>query len=334
MQDIFEKLENPANQAASTLQIFSAVRISGTESYRLGRDALGFPCLLIQVEAETDIPAPIKLKHLHVQHSVQCLLHDEKSNRDEQITFSVLRCNSQEEVVRQHFFELAETLVRSLGDVPSAQMLASRVFNFANLFRLMSEPPRRTVQGLWTELFVIARSKDPATLVACWHEEPEDHIDFNAGATRIEVKSSGQRIRRHTFSLEQLIPPPGTSTIIASVYVEPSRGGISLLDLSRSIKAKITNQSLHDRIDQVFYASLGTELENAAKSAFDYELAESSLQFYSANDVPKITGRIAPEVTQIKFRSDLTLIKPLKESVMKKHGGIIKAAIPAESVSI
>jgi hypothetical protein len=86
--------------------------------------------------------------------------------------------------------------------------------------------PRKSVQGLWAELFLMARLRDPSALVAAWHSQLGDLYDFSAGSQRIEVKSAIGRIRRHHFTLEQVLPIPRTRVLIASVLVERGRGYI------------------------------------------------------------------------------------------------------------
>ena len=92
------------------------------------------------------------------------------------------------------------------------------------LFRAMTTPSRKSVQGLWAELFLIAQSRQPTILVDAWHMLPEDRYDFAMDDQRIEVKSFSGSLRQHHFSLEQLQPPEGVKTLIASMLVEGFTG--------------------------------------------------------------------------------------------------------------
>ena len=56
----------------------------------------------------------------------------------------------------------------------------------------------------------------------------EDLYDFNEGNHRIEVKSAQGELRRHHFSLAQLLPPAGTTLAIVSVLVNRAGGGTSI----------------------------------------------------------------------------------------------------------
>ena len=99
------------------------------------------------------------------------------------------------------------------------------------LFRAMSEPPRKSVQGLWAELFVISRSHHPSILIDAWHTMIEDQYDFAMGNQRIEIKSFSGDVRNHHFSLEQLHPPTGVIALVGSILVARSQAGESLHDL-------------------------------------------------------------------------------------------------------
>lgn len=66
------------------------------------------------------------------------------------------------------------------------------------LFRAIAKPARKSLQGLWAELFLISQACQPAILVDAWHTAPEDSYDFAVDNQRIEVKSfSGQICQHH-----------------------------------------------------------------------------------------------------------------------------------------
>ena len=93
----------------------------------------------------------------------------------------------------------------------------------------MSQPTKKALQGLWAELLVIERSKSPAYLLQSWHVSPNDKFDFNDGIDKIEVKSTRNVRRIHTFSLEQLHPNVNANLLIASVFVIETGHGRTIL---------------------------------------------------------------------------------------------------------
>ena len=109
--------------------------------------------------------------------------------------------------MHEFFLRSLHPVIMSLPAVPSREHVSSAVETLVDLFRQISQPPRKTVLGLWAELLIISRSSDPGKLVSCWHSQPEDRFDFASGVDRLEVKAAAGRLKIHHFSLEQLRPP-------------------------------------------------------------------------------------------------------------------------------
>lgn len=65
------------------------------------------------------------------------------------------------------------------------------------LFRAIAKPARKSLQGLWAELFLISRAHQPAILVNAWHTVVEDRYGFAVDNQRIEVKGFSGQIRQH-----------------------------------------------------------------------------------------------------------------------------------------
>lgn len=169
----------------------------------------------------------------------------------------------------------------------------------------MIEPPRKTVQGIWAELFLIHQSKCPEKLVSAWHSIPEEKYDFSSKKVRIEVKSSSMRNRTHHFSHEQLVPPTQCDLYIASVYVEMLSGGKSLEDLLNDILVRLQdNQDLKEKLNLITYSTLGESVDKISNIYYDYELAKDSLRFYNSKDIPKI-GSIPNNIFEIKYKCQL-----------------------------
>ena len=195
------------------------------------------------------------------------------------------------------------------------------------------QPPRKTVLGLWAELFLICQSRDPATLIRCWHAGPEDRFDFADGPQRIEAKAASSRLRIHTFALEQLHPPVGCTAIVASVIVERSAGGQTIADLLDEIRSAVGAPDLLIRLDSVVSQTMGSEWRQANTIAFDRQLAEDSLQFFDSRDIPSVSSNVPPEVTDVHFRVNLTQQSPATSLGLTAHGNLILAATAAaESV--
>ena len=186
--------------------------------------------------------------------------------------FSVVKCVEADDLLHDRFFDAIETLLRSLGETPAAEQLRQVLAGLIELFRLANQPSRGTVQGLWAELWLIAGARDPEVLLDAWHAEPTDAYDFNSGPDRIEVKSAGQRIRRHHFSHRQLTPPAGTRLVICSLFVESSGGGPTVAALIERIRRRVAKPQALRRLDHVVAGTLGADWRIGMGAAFDSEL--------------------------------------------------------------
>jgi hypothetical protein len=187
------------------------------------------------------------------------------------------------------------------------------------------QPPRKTVQGLWAELFLICQSRDPATLIRCWHGVPEDRFDFADGEQRIEVKAASGRVRIHTFALDQVRPPMGCIAI--SILVERSGGGQTASDLLDEVRSRVDRPDLLIRLDSVVAQTVGTEWRQANPIAFDRQLAEDSLRFFDVHDIPSVASDVPPQVSDVHFRVDLTQQSPATRHDLASLGSLICAAI-------
>lgn len=308
---------------------FSALPIPGFEPHRLARNATGDPALLIAADATTDYgsrPPPIQLEHISVQHEVTCRVRN-PTGESQEAPFTVIQFSGGDTHLRSYFLDMCRSLLASLGQTPSAQELHKTVYGLVELFRAMTRPAQKSVQGLWAEVFVLAMASDPVLLAGTWHVSPVDRYDFHGGQDRIEVKSTSGRIRRHRFSLEQLRPPSGTRLIIASMMLEQSSGGVSLRELIEIVHQRLQlAPELQGRIDRVIAETLGESLPRALNVRFDKELARDTLAFFPYERVPTLADPLPLELSEISFVADLSGIESADSSVMTE--GLFEAACP------
>ncbi len=193
-----------------------------------------------------------------------------------------------------------------LGPLPTRQEVNQAIETLIELFTALTSPPRKTTQGLWSELYLIARSLDPIIALESWHLTPAERYDFNSGQQRLEVKSSSNRQRQHHFSLEQLNPPSGTNLLIASIFVEPAAGGASISDLIQQITSRLHSPVLANRLNRIITLTLGSSWRNGLDAQYDQQLAEQSLQFYEPQSIPSINSSLPSGVSSVHFVSDLS----------------------------
>jgi hypothetical protein len=327
LAELFESLGLPA--AEGELPSFSTVVIGGGP-HRLGRDTSGAPTLLVSLPTPTGGNAlpPVELEHIGVQHGVKCRLL-RSGAEPEAATVTLVRCRETERVLRDYFLSVIEGVLPLLGPAPSEARVREVVAALIELFRALELPPRKSIQGLWGELYIIVQATDIAALVGAWHASPEEPYDFIRGAQRIEVKSASGTERYHHFTLVQLHPPAGTLAVIASLFVERAGGGVSLGELLDRARAGVSAYpDLALRLDQVVAASLGQSWRRGLAECFDWERAQESLAFFDADEIPSVRPADVPAgVNDVRFRSGLAEARQLSEERMREHGGLVRAVL-------
>jgi len=301
----------------------------GYERYHVARDAEADPALLITglPGQAPERPAPIVLEHLTVQADIDCVIQRSDGKRWQERCI-VVRCRNGDRRLQEYFLRSVAAVAVAVGREPTSKQIRDAVDTLVELFRAMATAPKKSVQGLWAELFVMWQARDPADLARAWHIRPEERYDFCAGAHRLEVKSASQQRRSHEFSLEQIRPPVTVRVVVASLFVEPSAGGINLRDLAEEVRSSIAGDpGLSLQFDRVLGAALGSAWRNASEGRFDMELAEDSLRFFRSDAIPAVPLPLPSEVTNVHFRSDLGQTEPLDISVLLAEGSIFGAAV-------
>jgi hypothetical protein len=303
LAELFAELEVPGGSGEHSR--FRVRSIPSAASHYVGRDASGFPCILLRGSGDI-VHAPIKLAAIEARFAVPCrVAFADAEERQETLTAVV--CISPDPQSQNYFFHVCETIIRIVGPTPSLVQVVEAVQRLIDLFRRLSQPASRSVIGLIGELYIIYRSQSPVMATRAWRSDDYNRFDFAIDDLRLEVKASGDRVRAHNLSAEQCQPPPGTIGILASLFVERSGGGMSLLELIHEVEDRLVNEEeLILKIQETVAETLGETLPMALSMRFDERLAKTSLQFYDLTTIPAIRGGIPPEVTQVRFRSDLS----------------------------
>lgn len=281
--------------------------------HHVARDYLARPVILLRALRSDIRPATIVLENLRIEHDVHCSITSERNEKIDD-RFTVVQCLAEDEVLQRYFLDLCDALLTKLPLTPSQRDIADRFDQIAMLFRVLEEPSRQSVQGVWGELFLILASVEPIGMIQAWHDDTNERYDFSVGGYRMEVKTSSTRTRRHHFSFEQANPEPGVNCVIVSLFVEPSTGGRTLGSLWDEVRAYATHDSrLRSRIDQVVLGSLGNQWRLAREKAFDEQLASSSMAYFDVHQIPRIS-KLPSGVSEVRFCSDLAAVIPLSEA--------------------
>ena len=135
---------------------------------------------------------------------------------------------------------------------------------------------------------------------AAWHDDPMERYDFAMQRLRLEVKSSGNRMRRHHFSHEQLHPPTDIELWIASVFVERSTAGTDCLELLRRMQSRLSGDAVFE-VESKVMKTLGSDYTKAHEFKFDDELARDSLSFVPVESIPRIPDELPNAISEVRY---------------------------------
>lgn len=309
--------------------LYMAAVVSPYERYRLGKDSKGAPALLIKLDSSQgrNSPPPIRLQHLFVAHGLECEVHHRQSV--ESGTFTVISCVDADRPMETYFLRVLQTLLPILGDNPSPMIINNAVDQLVELFQALRNPPRKTAQGLWAELLIIAEARNAGALVDAWHLMPDDLFDFNRGQYRVEVKSTSGQMRTHHFSLAQLLPPSGTELVVASVLVNRAGAGATIADLVEGIATKLASAPQRVlRLYQVVASTLGDSWHQSTLEMFDRQAACQHLAFFDVSQIPMISPELPKGISNVHFTADLTGKIALSREELKRRGGLFSVLQP------
>ncbi len=327
LTDIFQSLGSTTT--VHNANQFSALPIPEYEQHRLAKDYQGRPILLISVvdDPGQKQPAPIVLEHLTVLHDQKCRVSLQNGSTEEK-QFTVVHCTKEDTTLYSYFLRVASAIITSLDNRPTHSNVVHTMNRLIELFQAMTEPPRKSVRGLWAELFLISRSSRPSVLIDAWHTMIEDRYDFAMDNQRVEVKSFSGDLRCHHFSLEQLHPSKGVIALVSSMLVEQSQAGESIVDLRGKIQNRLGNQLnslLH--VDSIIALTLGSNWRGASESRYDPKLGNESLAFYATSAIPSVRPDVPSAVSRVRFQSNLTGVSTVDLSHYRAIGQLFKAVL-------
>lgn len=323
---LFDKFSELTVPDTENLKLFNALTLVDFPFSKIGINKEGFPVILILSKIDQTYLSQknVRLKYLELSHNLECKVSENGESKFD--NFSVIIFKSVQKNLQNYFLGIAKTLLQSLSKNPTQKEVFETFRHFVEIFRSLSDSPLRTLQGLWAELLIIERAKDPECLLNYWHNIPEEKFDFNADLEKIEVKSNSSLDRIHIFSAEQLDPPNDKQVLIASIFMRQSSKGKSLNDLLSSIQSKITDATLVEKLFYIISKTLGNSVEQSLNIKYDYDLALNSLRYYRHQDISKIEKLSIPlRVSEVKYKSDLSDIKPFDKNDIDNDGILFKA---------
>lgn len=311
--------------------IYAVLEVIGYRSYLIGKDQDGYACLLVETTVGGGRPtSPIRLENLDVQFELKC--HLNRGNEPEESgTFTVIRCRTLDRETVRYFLSICDTIIGMLGDRPKLQDVSASVHRLAAIFQKIQSAPVRSLNGLFGELYIIQHSGSPVSTMAAWRIDEGARFDFSVGDLRLDVKTAAGRVRAHEFSFDQCNPPPGTIAVVASMFIERAPMGLTLHSLIELIEEEVSAYpELVLKLHDVIAATLGNTLGEAMRVAIDTKLTESSLRFYCLEEIPAIRGILPAGVSDVHFRSDLSVLTAASHSNLIARDLAFESLLPRE----
>ena len=296
----FRKLKKPKKAS-----IYNILKIGG--KHKLGKNSYGNPVILIPLNKKYEFSPNIQLKNMTVLFNILCKTHyrGEKSEAN----YVIIELTGSDVSLINPFLRISLLIISLLGENPNRKDITQIVGKFISLFKAINLPPRKTIQGLWAELFLIDSSKNHSSFVDAWHANPIERYDFNFKKFRLEVKSTTNRERIHNFSYEQLNPPANIPLFIVSIFTEESSNGRSINDLMIRIEKKLSKKN-KVKLRLIVLETIGNSEQDLPNMKFDTALAFESLKIFDHKKIPCVCRKhISDRIRDIKFKTDLSGIK-------------------------
>lgn len=326
---VFEKLSSPSACQDGT-DVYSTTPLVEVNDWHLGCNSEGQPAVLLSLGRSSGErrPLSVRLENLRIEHNVKCRIID-VGGESRLSRYSIIQCRSNLQDIQTCFLRVIASETLELRNDATEADLSSLVEHLLALFRFLSGPGSRTIQGLWAELFTISIARNPSSMVKAWHEEPDEKYDFCWNDIRLDVKSTSDRSRRHFVSLEQAYPPPGTHGIFVSLFACKQSGGLSLGDLWDQVLDSLEDLEDKLKVDRICIESLGGGIVEGRSAMFDKETARDSLMYYDANSIPKPSRTMPIGVSKVRFLSDFDFAKQLDFGEVNLKGQLSEWVGPA-----
>jgi hypothetical protein len=186
------------------------------------------------------------------------------------------------------FCTLLEVLIQGLPEHPTASAIHAVVDSLVELLSQKTGNIRDRVKGLFGELYLISESENTLEWVDCWHQEANATKDFSFPEKYLEVKTSESALRKHSFSEAQLVPAKDQKpTLIASVLIQSDPRGENVFDLLSKTKAKLSDIGMQSKLINLFFAVIGTDVEEAGELLFSVIGGRNGIRTYDAGTLPR-----------------------------------------------
>lgn len=310
IRKLLAKLENTN---FDSVEGYNVEDVPGYENHKIGLSVEGAPIFFIKINGDYLVnQVDYNLELISIRFNCKCVL---KLNSIHQFddTYTIIELNSKNEIISEYFSNIILLLITRIGNNPSMSSFKDEIGIILELFVKLNSPSKRTIQGLWAELFLIKESSDPQYLINSWHNNTNDTFDFNDGIDKIEVKSTLSSNREHIISNGQLYPSSNSSLVFCSFLMQESGMGTTIFDLINDIETQLNeDHRCIDKLHSIVFATLGSSIEKSSELYFDFNYAKDNFKIFNYQEIPKIKLEDIPsQITDLKFKCDFSGIPDL-----------------------
>jgi hypothetical protein len=304
---LLKKYKNISKIKNKDIKTYNSVKINQHSKHFLGINSENKVALLFNAtkpKGKTE-----NIKYLNLEHAVPCNIYINK--RKQKINLSILKCDSDNENIKEIFLRSIDNLANSVSNDISEKKIYEMTKSLIELFEKITKNRDKDLIGFWGELFIINLLKSKELLIEAWHPDKKDTFDFLINNHALEIKTTSTNNRIHKFKYEQL-NSKNTSIIIGSIMIRKSRSGMSLLNLKNNILKKINQEHLKSKLQSMYDIMTGskTKLE-LEEIKFTYDYAKNHIKFFNAKLVPRIREDLMSGIKNIKFESNLNGVKSI-----------------------
>tara|TARA_Y100000816_G_C26053976_1_gene552917 strand:- start:95 stop:1054 length:960 start_codon:yes stop_codon:yes gene_type:complete len=282
-------------------------------SHRVAKNSKGLPSILINTKKDDSLVSNYKGANILLRFKENCKIHEENKSS----IFTILSCRSDDDLTIKMFLDICETTISQLNNEPSAKEIKEITNTIIDLFRELSDK-KRSLIGLWGELFIIYSSSNIEKTLQAWHENPTDKYDFYDNNEALEVKCTTNTDRIHKFQHDQLLSEIEKHYIASIMVSENLTKGLSVLDLFENIKKSNLPVNLLNKLQKNFYRVIGSNpKEDVNEIKFDLDYSKKNIMYYKLKNVTSLNNK-DDAITEINYKVDLSRKK--NEDNLSKEG--------------
>ena len=277
--------------------------------FRIAIDSNHNPAILIassKIKRSERKTTNFKLTKLLIEYDVESSIIDTSNDQYSKEVFHLIKQIDGNNHIQEYFLLMMEGVIEKVKDDPTLDTITNEIQYLVDLFSHSKRLTEKETLGLWGELFVILNSEDTNNYIEAWRLESEDLFDFSFGERVLEVKTTTNRNRLHTFNNNQIKNYLSLNVEVASIITEKVDIGLSINDLWGDIKRKTSDSTLINKIGKVISKTIKNDHDALFTTKFDKYLAESSLKIINGNLIPHIEDDcLSPGITNISLKINL-----------------------------